>query len=273
MADKNQSHHEEEHRRTGQKKQLGLQARAHANVVVLQRALSAPEPAQTPTSFSFRCLYKLLECVVRWQLSKRKLDLPTLNRRLTVPRSPMQPYNFHSCICVYIRTHLDARHSFKNIGFKNSSALSVKSGGDRRFATSASERTSETSTSLGRYWEAARSARRVCRGPKQAQKKSGTMGDFGGCILLGGSLEGPLCPRSPRGLQAFESEESFPSLLVGSGLSVLLILLVESRSRYLRSSKLTWKWRGASEKTTILYIGPFMSFHVIWERVSILFEM
>ena len=28
------------------------------------------------------------------------------------------------------------------------------------------------------------------------------------------------------------------------------------------SPKLTWKWRGAHYKTTILYIGPFMSFHV-----------
>ena len=28
------------------------------------------------------------------------------------------------------------------------------------------------------------------------------------------------------------------------------------------SSKLTWKWRGALNKITVLYIGPFMSFHV-----------
>ena len=31
---------------------------------------------------------------------------------------------------------------------------------------------------------------------------------------------------------------------------------------FLHSSKLTWKWRGALNKITILYIGPFMSFHV-----------
>ena len=30
----------------------------------------------------------------------------------------------------------------------------------------------------------------------------------------------------------------------------------------LHSSKLTWKWRGALNETTILYIGPFMSFQV-----------
>ena len=31
---------------------------------------------------------------------------------------------------------------------------------------------------------------------------------------------------------------------------------------YIHSSKLTWKWRGASYKTTILDIGPLISFHV-----------
>ena len=30
----------------------------------------------------------------------------------------------------------------------------------------------------------------------------------------------------------------------------------------LHSSKLTWKWRGALNEITILYIGPFVSFHV-----------
>ena len=33
-------------------------------------------------------------------------------------------------------------------------------------------------------------------------------------------------------------------------------------TKKLHSSKLTWKWRGAPYKTTILYIGPSMSFHV-----------
>ena len=33
-------------------------------------------------------------------------------------------------------------------------------------------------------------------------------------------------------------------------------------SPQLQSSKLTWNWRGASDKTTILYIGPSMSFQV-----------
>ena len=28
------------------------------------------------------------------------------------------------------------------------------------------------------------------------------------------------------------------------------------------SSKLTWKWRGSLQKTTILYVGPSVSFHV-----------
>ena len=30
----------------------------------------------------------------------------------------------------------------------------------------------------------------------------------------------------------------------------------------LRSSKLIWKWRGAPDKTSVLYLGPSMSFHV-----------
>ena len=34
------------------------------------------------------------------------------------------------------------------------------------------------------------------------------------------------------------------------------------RNRPLHSCKLTWKWRGAPNKTTILYIGPSISFHV-----------
>ena len=33
-------------------------------------------------------------------------------------------------------------------------------------------------------------------------------------------------------------------------------------TKRLDSPKLTWKWRGAPYKTTIPYIGPFMSFHV-----------
>ena len=35
-----------------------------------------------------------------------------------------------------------------------------------------------------------------------------------------------------------------------------------SGERNIHSSKLTWKWRGAYYETTILYIGPSMSFHV-----------
>ena len=34
------------------------------------------------------------------------------------------------------------------------------------------------------------------------------------------------------------------------------------RNSQIHSSKLTWKWRGALNKFTILYIGPFMSFYV-----------
>ena len=33
--------------------------------------------------------------------------------------------------------------------------------------------------------------------------------------------------------------------------------------RGIHSSKLTWKWRGAPFKTTMLYIGPSAGFHVI----------
>ena len=40
-------------------------------------------------------------------------------------------------------------------------------------------------------------------------------------------------------------------------------------SAVIHSSKLTWKWREAPYSTNILYIGPFMSFHVhLGERNS-----
>ena len=34
-------------------------------------------------------------------------------------------------------------------------------------------------------------------------------------------------------------------------------------------TKLTWKWREAHYKTTILYIGPSMSFHVNLGKVMV----
>ena len=40
----------------------------------------------------------------------------------------------------------------------------------------------------------------------------------------------------------------------------------------LHSSKLTWKWRWALLRTTILYIGPFISFHINLGEGSTLFR-
>ena len=39
-----------------------------------------------------------------------------------------------------------------------------------------------------------------------------------------------------------------------------LILAIQTPK--IHSSNFTWKWRGALYKTTILYIGPSISFHV-----------
>ena len=51
-------------------------------------------------------------------------------------------------------------------------------------------------------------------------------------------------------------ESSYPFLMGLPGVPKPLFQQV------LHSPKLTWKWRGAPYKTTILYIGPSMSFHV-----------
>ena len=57
---------------------------------------------------------------------------------------------------------------------------------------------------------------------------------------------------------------------LGPGVESPLGALTEA----LHSSKLTWKWRGAPYKTTILYIGPLISFHVnLGEGIYLLYDL